>query len=211
MVVNVPNVPGVPSVLFAAASQTLTLLTQDALGLFFGSPSSPWGIYMGGARVVQAETALSFDYKQQWSISDFPVERGGFESYNKVSIPFEVGFRFASGGDAANRQALLNSIRAIAGNTMLYDVVTPDAVYINVNIARYDYRQTATDGVGLMQVDVYATEIRQAGGGLLSNTQSPFSATQSNGGTVQGLSASTTQSAQTSLVTGANGRVSGPV
>lgn len=211
MAVNVPNVPGVPSVIFATATQFLPLMVRDALGLFFGSPASPWGIYQGGRAVILADTALSFDYKQQWSISDFPVERGGFESYNKVAVPFETGFRFAAGGDETNRRRLLNSIRAIAGNLQLYDVVTPEGVYINVNIARFDYRQTATDGVGLMQVDVYATEIRQAGGGTLSSTKSPTSTAQSNGGTVQGLPASSTQSSQASLVTGANGRVAGPV
>lgn len=208
MAVNVPNVPGVPSVIFAAASQALTLLTRDALSLFTGSPISPWGIYQGGSRIIRAETITSFDYKQQWSIADFPVERGGFESYNKVAVPFEVGFRFTTGGVDVQRQALLSSIAAIAGNTQLYDVVTPDAVYINVNIARYDYRQTATDGVGLLQVDVYATEIREVIGVALGNTQSPSSAAQSNSGPVKPVAATSTQAAKLPPVR--NGAATGP-
>lgn len=204
MAVNVPNVPGVPSVIFAAASQAFQLLTGDALSLFRGAPSAPWGIYLGGVQVVQAETITSFDYKQQWSIADFPIERGSFESYNKVAIPFETGFRFASGGTDVERASMLSSIQAIAGNTVLYNVVTPDAVYIGVNISRYDYRQTATDGVGLLQVDVFASEIRQVVGIALSSTKSPSSAAQTNTGPVQATAATSPQSAKEAAVAGAN-------
>ncbi len=205
MAVHVPNVPGVPSVVFAAATEVITLLTRDAISLFTGFPISPWGIYQGGVPVVLAETVTAFDYKQQWSISDFPVERGGFESYNKVAVPFETGFRFAAGGVSIQRQQLLASIAAIAGNTELYDVVTPDAVYINVNVSRYDYRQTATDGVGLVQVDVFTTEIRQVVGVALSNTQAPTSAAQTNSGPVQAVAATSTQETRLGPIAAAGG------
>lgn len=205
MAVHVPNVPGVPSVVFAAATQVITLLTRDALSLFTGFPISPWGIYQGGIPVVLAETVTAFDYKQQWSIADFPIERGGFESYNKVSIPFETGFRFAAGGADVQRQQLLASIAAIAGTTQLYDIITPDATYLNVNVSRYDYRQTANDGVGLLQVDVFATEIREVVGIALSNTKSPSSAAQTNSGPVQATPATSTQNAQFGPIQAAGG------
>lgn len=209
MAVNVPNVPGVPSVIFAPGAGTITTLVQDTiLGLAAGAVSAPWGIYLGFVPVVIADTVTSFDYKQQWSIADFPIERGGFESYNKVAVPFEVGFRFASGGTALQRQALLRSLAAIAGTTQLYNVVTADSIYLNVNISRYDYRQTATDGVGLLQIDVYATEIRQAVGAGVSNTQSPSSAPQSNSGPVKTTAATTTQEAKLPPVR--NGSTTGP-
>lgn len=205
MAVHVPNVPGVPSVVFAAATEVITLLTRDAISLFTGFSISPWGIYKGGFPVVLAETVTAFDYKQQWSISDFPVERGGFESYNKVAVPFETGFRFAAGGVSVQRQQLLDSIAAIAGDTELYDVVTPDAVYINVNISRYDYRQRASDGVGLIQVDVFATEIREVVGLALSNSKAPTSAAQTNSGPVQAVAATTTQESRLGPIAAAGG------
>lgn len=207
MVVNVPNVPGVPSVEFASLTNVLTLLTQDVVGLFFGSPSAPWGIYQGGGAVVSAESAIAFDYQQQWSLSDYPVEQGGFESYNKVAVPFSTVFRFAS----SDRSGMLSSIAAIAGDTNLYDIVTPDAVYVSVNINRYDYSQTATEGVGLLQVDIYTTEVRVVGGGFLQSTQSPSSSAQINNGSVQPVNATSPQVQQGALVTGTNGRVVGGV
>jgi hypothetical protein len=121
MAVNVPRVPGVPSVLFAPVSGLLPLLTSDAASLFAGSSlDRQWGIFLGGAPVIVADTVIGFDYRQQWALSDYPVERGGFETYDKVATPFDGRLRFAAGGSAANRAALLASLEAIAGDLNLY-------------------------------------------------------------------------------------------
>ena len=160
-------------------------LTSDAPGLFQGVSEAPWGVYLGATQIVQADSVITFDYRQQWAISDYPVERGAFESYDKVDTPYSARLRFARGGSQADRTALLDSIRAIAGNLVLYSVVTPDAVYLSANIERFDYSQAARAGVGLIQVDVQLTEIRERGGGALSSTKDPADSAQVNGGPVQ--------------------------
>lgn len=165
----------------------LTLLTRDVLNLFLGSSlRQPWGIYLGGAPLILADTALSFEYRQQWSVSDYPVERGAFESYDKVQIPYDARFRFAKGGSEAERQAFVASIAAIAGTTTLYNIVTPEAIYISCTISHYDYSRKADNGLGLMQVDVWALEVREtATQQLTSSASNPVNAPQSNGGAVQ--------------------------
>lgn len=196
--VNVPNVPGVPPVTRAigALANVATFLTGDAQGLFSGLFGTPqWGIYQGGSPVVLAENVVSFDYKHQWSVADFPIERGAFASYNKVQVPYDARFRFSTGGSSAARQAFLNSIAAIAGDLNLYNIVTPDAVYINANINHYDYDRKAMSGVGLLTVDVWTTEIRQVGETITSNVASPSIAPQINGGPVQPTAATATQGA----------------
>lgn len=170
------------------------LVTADAAGLFAGSPTNAWGIYRGGVPVVVADNVTAFEIRKQWAISSYPVERGSFESFDKVEVPFGVRFRFTAGGSSAKRQALLESIIAIAGDLNLYDVVTPDRVYLSANIERYDYSQTATNGVGLLQVDVTAIEIREVGEALLSATQSPTDAAQTNDGPAQPTPATPAQS-----------------
>lgn len=209
--VNVPNVPGVPSVFFAnGVGQVLSFLTRDALSLFSGGLLQlPWGIYLGGAPVVLADNVVSFDYRQQWAISDFPVERGAFASYNKVQIPFDGRFRFTAGGSDANRSALLSSITAIAGDLNLYTIVTPTAIYPSVNVTHYDYSQTATNGVGLLSVDVWTEEVRETAGQTMSNTQSPTAASQANGGTVQPAAATSAQTAQAGAIRASGGRMAG--
>lgn len=168
----------------------IELLVADALSLIFRGRAPGWGIYRGGVPVVVADSVTAFDFRKQWAISDYPVERGSFESYDKVEVPYGTRLRFAAGGNEAKQQALLSSISAIAGNLQLYNIVTPAKVYLNANIERYDYAQTATNGVGLMQVDVTVIEIREVGGGMFSATQSPMVAGQVNGGPVQAVAAS---------------------
>lgn len=168
----------------------IELLIADALSLIFRGRAPGWGIYRGGVPVVIADSVIAFDFRKGWAISDYPVERGSFESYDKVEIPFGTRFRFAAGGNEARQQALLSSIAAIAGDLQLYDIVTPAKVYLDANIERYDYSQTATNGVGLIQVDVTAIEIREVGGGMFTATKSPSVAGQVNGGPVQAVAPS---------------------
>lgn len=205
--VNVPNVPGVPSVLFAAsAGQIISFLTADAVSLFGGGiQPQPWGIYLGGVPVVLSDNVVSFDLRRQWSISDYPVEKGSFQSYNKVEIPFDARFRFSAGGSESNRQLFLASIAAIAGDLNLYTVVTPVAIYPSVNINHYDYGQSANNGVGLISVDVYTTEVRETGTQAMSNTQSPTAAAQVNNGTVQTAPATPAQVAGIGPIAAAGG------
>lgn len=203
-VVNVPDVPGVPSVTFAAnAGSPLALLTSDALSIFgsvFGFQQ--WGIYLDGFPVVISDNVLTFEYRQQWSISDYPVEQGAFESYDKVQTPFDVRMRFTAGGSSFNRQLLLDSIAAIAGDLNLYTAVSPEGIYPSCSITHYDYHRSAENGVGLITVDVWMIQIRVSVGQDLSNTQSPTSAAQVNNGTSQPAAATATQSAQLPAIVG---------
>lgn len=179
---GVPNLLGDLAGLFLGNVQ---LLTADSfVGYGIGAPPQ-WGIFLNGSPVVLADTVTSFGYKQAWSIADYPVERGGFESYDKVNSPFIVQAQFVSGGNEARRQALLDSIASIGDELTLYDVVTPEAIYIGVNVASYEYRRTATNGLGLMIVDVNFLEIREDGVTDFKNTKSPSGYAADSAGNVQ--------------------------
>jgi hypothetical protein len=86
------------------------LMAADTYTYFANVFQQQWGIFQNGVPIVTADTVSSFEYKQEWALSDFPVEQGGFASYDKVHIPYDVRFRFVSGGSEANRAALLSSI-----------------------------------------------------------------------------------------------------
>lgn len=155
--------PGLPSLSAANADlfTAVALLTGD--GEFSGgSISSQWGIFLNGESVVVADNVLSMEFKQDFKISNYPTEQGGFASYNKVQMPFECRFRFSTGGSSSDRSAMLNSIAAVIGDTNLYDVVTPDATYVNVNFVHQDYLRTAQSGNGLLSVNVWCEEVRSA-------------------------------------------------
>ena len=160
-VVNVPNAPGVPPVLFNPLTAFVpSLMTEDSYAYFGDTFGPQWGIFVGGQAIITADTVLAFDYRQEWVVADYPLEEGSFESYDKVATPFQGRFQFAAGGTQANREALLASIAAIAGDLNLYDIVTPEVIAPNVNVTHYDYRRTALSGRGLLVIDVWVNEIR---------------------------------------------------
>jgi len=119
----VPNVPGVPA-LSAYGGQSIVLLVADAISLFNSFFGSGWGIFLDGQQAFAYNSVLDFDYKQDWPLSDYPVEDGAFQSYDKVQLPFDVRVRVASGGSESERQDLLTSVQAAANTLDLYDVVT---------------------------------------------------------------------------------------
>lgn len=201
--VNVPRAPGVPNVLFADGATLITFLTRDAVRLFLGAPAAPWGIYSGGSPVVTAESVLAFDYRKQFSLSDYPVERGGFEDFDKVELPYDIIFRFVKGGGPGSHRAMLQSIDAAIRSLNLYTVVTPDATYQNVNITHMDYSRNGQQGLGLLAVDVWGMEVRQVvSTGAVTDTKDPSSAAQQKNGPVQPTTPTTQQDGKTTTIVG---------
>lgn len=222
---NIPALPGVPPLprLPGAVGAVVDLLLGDALSLLTGLGGPQWGLFLDGLPVVTAESVVSFEYKQGYRISNFPVEEGLFESYNKVQMPFDVRLRFSMGGDVSDRQALIESAEAAIASLELMDAVTPEAVYESLNPVHMDYRRTAVSGVGLLIVDIFCEQVRatasssftnaqQGTGGGLTTAQtvteisvrpassivspiSPSAALQVSGGTVQPITPSSAQQA----------------
>jgi len=159
------------------------LISRDLAAIGILPPQ--WGIFdSNGNSVVNFDTVLQFEYKNETTVADYPLERGAFESYDKVASPYSARFVFASGGSLPNRTALLRSLDTIAGDLKLYDVITPEFTYLSANIIHIDYnRQAAT--VGLLKVAVWLAEIRVTTDASLSATAAPSGADSSNGGQVQ--------------------------
>lgn len=127
-------------------------------------PNAPqWGIFKDGSSVLDVSgngNVASFEYKKDWSIPDYPVEGGGFQSYNKVELPYDVRMRFSKGGSVEKRTDFLKQVEAIDGTLDLYDAVTPEKTYLKCNVVHVDYRRQANNGMGLIIVDIYLEEVR---------------------------------------------------
>lgn len=130
-------------------------------------------------------SVIEFAFKKDWTVSDYPQEQGAFQSYDKVELPFDVRMRIAAGGSASNLRDLLDRAEAASKTLDLYDVVTPEKTYRSCNITRYDYRRTATNGVGLIVVDFGLVEVRVTATAEFSFTQQPGVAGLKAGGNVQ--------------------------
>lgn len=199
---NVPRVPGVPQVLRSAtaAVNTVSLLVSDALSLFGLGAAGQWGIFdSDGNLVIEPDSVVSFEFKNDSQDSDYPVEEGAFASYNKVATPFDVRVSMTKGGSAADRQSFLETAHAISQSLDLYDVVTPEMTYPSVNIDHIDYRRTQKNGAGLITIDFWLLEIRVTGTTQFTQTKQPSGQDQVNGGTVQPQAPPTTSRAANAL------------
>lgn len=161
----------------------VVLLSSDT----FIFPSQPgvqqWGIFRDGFPVVVADSVLALDYRKDSTILSYPVENGGFESYNKVQNSYQAVVRFSTGGTKEDRQNLLDSIRAISDDLNLYDVVSPEVTYSNANVIMQDYRRSETSGY--IQIDVRVEEVRIGTTANFTSTKTPSGMSGINSGNVQ--------------------------
>lgn len=179
------SIPGLPALPPAAAAlfQTVQSLVGDAINGTAGSQSQ-WGVFLNGEQVVVSDNVISFEFMQEFKISNYPVEQGSFASYNKVQQPFEIKFRFSTGGSSSDHQQTLASIASVIADTNLYTVATPDATYSNLNFVRQDYRQSS-DRIGLLVIDVACEEVRPASLGSSTTTTTTPDGTTTSTSTTQ--------------------------
>lgn len=164
-------IPGLPALAAGVVIDAVSLITADILSIAgtFGTPQ--WGLFLNGEPAVIADNVLSFEFKQDFRISDYPVEQGAFETYNKVQVPYDVRLQFSTGGSVSERQTLIQSVDSIIGSTDTFDAVTPEKVYQSVNPVHQDIRRTSRNGVGLLVIDVYCREIRVTAAQQFTNAQ----------------------------------------
>lgn len=200
---DVPRAPGVPSVLrqVGALANNVVMLAADVASIARMFLGPQWGIFKDGAPIFVGDSVLGVDYRREWRVSDFPIEAGGFASYNKVQVPFDVRVIFSVSGAgsllsslipggagwmaAPNRTEMLTVLKLAAESLDLYSVHTPELNYDNCNIVHYDYRREARSGTTLIKVEVWLTEIRIAPKAALTQTQAPAAADPVNQGTGQ--------------------------
>jgi hypothetical protein len=183
---NVPNVPGVPPILRAPGNTVAfpAIMIADTVAGALGLASNQWGIYdQNNALVVTPDSVVAVEYRHDWHVSDYPIEEGGFVSYNKVQVPFDTRVTLSKGGMDSDRAVFLSALEAAAASLNLYSIIMPEYKFLNVNIMHLDYRRTSRNGVGLILADIWLREIRIAT--TVQFTATPSGADAVNIGTVQ--------------------------
>jgi hypothetical protein len=111
------------------------------------------------------------EFLKETAVSDFPVERGSFASYNKVEAPATPSVKIFLQGTEAQRTSFLKAIDKACKSTGLYSVVTPEMTYKGYSIERYDYSRTAQHGATLLAVTLSLKEVRQVSAKLTKTTK----------------------------------------
>ena len=191
---NVPPGPGVPALFRANPVTTgflkVQLLLQDAAGVLGLFLVPHWGVFnFIGQPMVVPDSFVSMDYRKDFRISDYVTEKGGFQSYDKVEMPFDARVTMACGGVNMTKDKFLSAIDGAVKSLDQYHVLTPDADYRWCNLIHYDYRRTRGTGGGLLIVDLWLQQIRDNASTTYTNTKEPSGATNEAKGTVQPTSA----------------------
>ena len=121
-----------------------------------------WGIYdLSGNLVFDVDSVVDLKFSGKAKVSDFPVEKGSFSSYDKVIDPFTVPVRLAV-SDSARSAIFMTTLAQELAQANLYNIVTPMNTYLNVTLEGYDFAQAAENGciTGIL-VDLKFRQIRQ--------------------------------------------------
>jgi hypothetical protein len=214
---DIPAVLGVPALLRSVTNSLTSMMPLGIIPSILADSiqSSPqWGIFASATITSQfmgvtsstnlqgpqlgassdADVVLStygVDYVKEMHSSDVPVERGGFASYNKVERPSTPKVTLILDGSMDDRTAFLKAIDAACKSTALYNVVTPEATYINCSLDQYSYSRKAERGANTFAVEISLREVRQVSASYaataspINNPQDPSAAPQVDNGMVQ--------------------------
>jgi hypothetical protein len=200
----------------------VTAANTASAGGFIASAVGKISGTSGGKPVITPDSVISLEWHGEERISDYPVQNGQFMSYNKVAVPFDLrmvmtcqGLNYVQSllqsvtqsldqalgqlglafGQPMSRDSFLRQLDTMLASTDLYDVVTPDKVYQNVNLVGCNHAKKSEEGGTLIIAELMFKEVRETGsaqystltvtyGQITSNSES--AATPVNVGTVSG-------------------------
>lgn len=185
------NILGQISQVQADVSAVLSLLglgNNPAYGIY--SPSS-------GSEVLQGyNSVIGFGFSADEHVPVYPIEQGGFQSYNKVALPFGAKLQYTVYQDQL--EDFIAVLEGLRTDTNLYAVVTPVYSWMNCNVNHWDTRLQNSKAVSMWIIDVWLSEIRQQQTSLGTGnsasptaTATPDTQAQTNGGWAQGINGNT--------------------
>lgn len=149
--------------------------------------STQWGLYtQDGALAIEPDNIVVFENTLDSRISTYPIEKGGFGSYNKVIVPFNITLVMSTGGTVEDRQEFLKDAQKAQQGTELFNVVTPTGVYLDMNVIGLRQSAASDRGANLMTLELALEKVRQTATLTFTNTtKQPTGAAPVNNGSVQ--------------------------
>lgn len=185
---DVPDTDGVPPVIrsrLRGVTAAVSAISSDSANIATQA-NSEWGIYdTDGTKVLVPDTFLAVEIAAESRVADYPIEGGGFESYNKVQVPFSPRIDMVKTGKKAERAAFLDFLETMRKSTTLYDVVTPEKTYLNVTLERYNVIRNTDTGPQQLRVQVVLAEIRVQAQVKFTNELTQSTLATDSGGSVQ--------------------------
>lgn len=159
-----PNIPGYSFNPHSIVSEGIDAIIgfggAYAIGLIFGDR---WGIFnQYGVPVLLADNVTSVEYQNTANVLSAPVEKGTFASYNKVQDPSTAVVQMTKGGgDVTMRGLFITQLEALSRSTLLFHVLTPEYVHLNMAITGFGYKRTSTAGARIIVANISLKEVRE--------------------------------------------------
>lgn len=148
--------------------------------------ATQWGLFnQSGDVAIEADNLVMFENNLEARISDYPVEQGGFASFNKVIVPYDIRLVMTRGGTVEDRQTFLQAALDAWESTDLFNVVTPECVYLDLNVVGVHQQRAADRGLGLLSLEISLRKIRQTATLAYSKTKAASSSGLQQNGSVQ--------------------------
>lgn len=169
-------------------NETTLLNAVQGGGIFsvINSIISPgYGIYLkSGAKALYPSSFLGIEYGADASVVSAPIERGSYNSYNKVKRPPVMRVLFVLEGwsglsgslpnltnfSLTSRADMLGALDAMVSSATTYDIETPDTVYQDYDLVRYNYRTSDRDVTLLTVEAIFQAVLQEAEVTLTSST-----------------------------------------
>jgi len=160
MIPGIPDIPDFKGLVSSGTDAIISFGGATLIRMIFGNQ---WGVYnQFGVPILLADTVYSVKYQNNSQISQAPVEKGTFTSYNKVQNPYQSVVTMArGGGSAALRGAFIAQLELLSKSTLLFNVVTPEYVHRNAAITGFDYARSPQDGARMIIANLYLEEVRE--------------------------------------------------
>lgn len=126
----------------------------------FLSQKKSW-IVRGQKAAVDFNSMQEFSAEKSSRLPDEPIEKGSFSTYNRVIEPRSISCRLSVEGKAADLQNAIDRLTELAENDEKITLTTPEQSYKNMMLESFDYRRDASNGRGVLYVDLRFKEIRE--------------------------------------------------
>ncbi|WAT10155.1 hypothetical protein [Rouxiella badensis] len=145
---------------------SITVATVDSNSSFKAS-------FTANTEVFTPTSWVGFERSSDAAVSNAPIQKGSFTSYNKVRRPGDIRLTFTLEGwtgysgaipnltnlTTLSREKLINLLDMMIASANTYTIETPDTTFGSCDLVHYDYQMKEGRGVTLMIVNAYFQEV----------------------------------------------------
>lgn len=202
---TVPKAEGVPPVnppagTIAADGSFIpeTVATEDIVVVGAKTEDAPtvakqnkpaWGVFdKKGGLALKADSVREVEDDKEFNVPRYPIEGGGFQSYNKVEQPQQVQVIVTKGGSTSDKSSFIAAVDKLTASLDLLSVITPEQTYRNLNLVKSSKHRSAETGASLLVIQLTFEEVRVSSATVAFSDQTvkdPSGADNVSGGAVQ--------------------------